>query len=49
MLVQSARRGKPRGLDQVNHWAGQNAAMAAEEPAGEIVARMWRDTTKLLG
>lgn len=36
-------------LDRANHWAGQSAAMATEEPAGEVVARMWRDASTLLG
>ncbi|MDT7691141.1 MAG: nitronate monooxygenase, partial [Pseudonocardiales bacterium] len=42
------RRGAPDGLDRVNHWAGQSAALAREEPAGEVVARMWRDASALL-
>lgn len=49
-LVTQWRGGTPgEGLDRANHWAGQSAAMAREEPAGEIVARMWRDAEDLLG
>ncbi|MGE3289259.1 MAG: NAD(P)H-dependent flavin oxidoreductase [Pseudonocardia sp.] len=48
-LVARWRRGEPDGLDRANHWAGQSAAMATEEPAGEVVARMWRDAQALLG
>ncbi|MGD9530564.1 NAD(P)H-dependent flavin oxidoreductase [Pseudonocardia sp.] len=48
-LVAQWRRGEPHGLDRANHWAGQSAAMATEEPAGEVVARMWRDAEALLG
>lgn len=36
----------------VNHmqaWAGQSAAMARAEPAGELVRRIWRDAELLLG
>ncbi|MHA6619950.1 NAD(P)H-dependent flavin oxidoreductase [Pseudonocardia sp. DLS-67] len=48
-LLGQWRRGEYDGLDRVNHWAGQNAAMATEEPAGEIVTRMWREAEELLG
>jgi nitronate monooxygenase len=47
-LVTQWRRGTPNGLDRANHWAGQNAALATEEPAGEVVARMWQDATALI-
>ena len=47
-LVGRWRTGSPNGLDAVNHWAGQSAAMAAAEPAGTIVTRMWRDALRLL-
>jgi hypothetical protein len=30
----------PERSGQANHWAGQNAALATEEPAGEVAARM---------
>jgi nitronate monooxygenase len=42
-LLRRWRQGSPQGLDPVNHWAGQSAAMATAEPASDIVTRMWRD------
>ena len=42
------RQGPPNGVDRENHWAGQGAALATEEPAGQVVARMWRDASDLL-
>lgn len=59
-LVTQWRRGLPpddepgrgrragAGLDRANHWAGQSAALAREEPAGKVVARIWREATSLL-
>jgi nitronate monooxygenase len=47
-LVGRWRRGEPGGVDRVNHWAGQSAALATAEPAGEIVTRMWREAAELL-
>jgi nitronate monooxygenase len=47
-LVGQWRRGESAGLDRVNHWAGQSAAMATGEPAGQIVTRMWREARELL-
>jgi nitronate monooxygenase len=47
-LVGRWRAGSPNGLDTVNHWAGQAAAMATAEPASEIVTRMWGDALRLL-
>jgi nitronate monooxygenase len=47
-LVGQWRRGKTNGLDKANHWAGQSAALATEEPAGEVITRMWRDACALL-
>ena len=47
-LVTQWRRGEPNGLDRVNHWAGQSAALASEEPAGQVIARMWREAAALL-
>jgi nitronate monooxygenase len=48
-LVRRRRQGSPGpDLDRANHWAGQAAAMATAEPAGEIVARMWREALPLL-
>lgn len=47
-LVARYRAGEPGALDRVNHWAGQAAGRARAEPAGEIVARMWREADALL-
>jgi nitronate monooxygenase len=47
-LVGQWRHGGPNGVDPANHWAGQSAALATEEPAGEVVARMWREASDLL-
>jgi len=35
-------------LDRVNHWAGHAAALAQEEPAGQVITRMWREANDLL-
>jgi len=35
-------------MDPVNYWAGQSAALATEEPAGEIVTRIWRLASSLI-
>lgn len=48
-LVARYRAGEPGRVDRVNRWAGQSAALAVPEPAGEIVARMWREASDLLG
>jgi len=47
-LVRRWRQGSPTGLDRANHWAGQSAAMATAEPAGDIVTRIWREALRLL-
>jgi nitronate monooxygenase len=47
-LVGQWRQGGAEGVDRVSHWAGQSAALATDEPAGEMVARMWRDASTLL-
>jgi nitronate monooxygenase len=47
-LVTQWRRGAPNGLDKANHWAGQSAALATEDLAGEVITRMWRDACTLL-
>lgn len=47
-LVARYRAGEPGRVDRSNCWAGQSAALAVEEPAGEIVARMWREASELL-
>ncbi|MCO1653675.1 NAD(P)H-dependent flavin oxidoreductase [Pseudonocardia humida] len=48
-LVGRWRAGRPDGLDAVNFWSGQSAALATAEPAGAIVSRMWREAQALLG
>ncbi len=35
-------------LDRMQAWAGQSAALARSEPAGHIVARLWREAQALL-
>lgn len=47
-LVAQWRRGQPSGLDPVNLWAGQSAALARPDPAGDVVQMMWRDASQLL-
>jgi nitronate monooxygenase len=47
-LVNRWRRGKRADLDNANQWAGQSAALATPDRAGEIVSRMWRDAEGLL-
>ena len=48
-LVARWRRGGADGVDRVNHWAGQSAALASTDPAGAVVGRMWRDAREILG
>jgi nitronate monooxygenase len=47
-LLAQWRRGSPDGLDAVNHWAGQSAALATEQPAGAVITHMWHKATALL-
>jgi nitronate monooxygenase len=49
-LVTEWRHGAPslHRVDPENYWAGQSAALATEEPAGQVVARMWRDACDML-
>jgi deazaflavin-dependent oxidoreductase (nitroreductase family) len=49
-LVTEWRHGAPSlpRVDPENSWAGQSAALATEEPAGQVVARMWRDACDML-
>jgi nitronate monooxygenase len=35
-------------VDHMVAWAGQSARLARPEPAGEIVARLWREGRALL-
>ncbi len=47
-LVTRWRRGDAPGVDRANHWAGQSAALATTEPAGQVVTRMWDEARALL-
>jgi nitronate monooxygenase len=47
-LVARWRRGTADGVDRVNQWAGQSAALATTEPAAAVVTRMWRDGSAIL-
>jgi nitronate monooxygenase len=40
--------GKAGDVHRMQAWAGQSAAMARAEPAGEIVRRVWQDVEALL-
>ena len=40
--------GKSRDVHRMQAWAGQSAALAQREPAGELVLRLWRETEALL-
>jgi nitronate monooxygenase len=47
-LMARWRAGGVPGIDPANHFAGQSAALAAPEPAGGLIARLWRDASALL-
>jgi nitronate monooxygenase len=40
--------GKARDVHRMQAWAGQAAALATIEPAGELVSRLWREAEALL-
>ena len=40
--------GRARDLQRMQAWAGQAAALARAEPAGEVVTRLWREAKTLL-
>jgi nitronate monooxygenase len=40
---------KENNIDRIQAWAGQSAALAAAEPAGTIVERLWAGAQALLG
>jgi nitronate monooxygenase len=42
------QRGLASGMRSMQMWAGQSAAMAKAEPAGEVVRRMWSEARALL-
>jgi len=47
-LVTRWRRGDAPGVDRANHWAGQAAALATTEPAGQVITQMWAEARALL-
>jgi nitronate monooxygenase len=47
-LMARWRAGGAAGIDPANHFAGQSAALATPEPAGDLVTRLWRDASALL-
>jgi nitronate monooxygenase len=47
-LLTQWRAANPEGLDKLSRWAGQSAALAATNTAGEIVTGMWREALDLL-
>ncbi|MEO6880731.1 MAG: nitronate monooxygenase [Mycobacteriaceae bacterium] len=47
-LVGQLRRGNSAGIDRINCWAGQGAALATTEPAAGVVTTMWREADALL-
>ena len=40
---------KESDIERMQAWAGQSAALARAEPAGEIVRRLWEEAQSLLG
>ena len=40
--------GKARDVHRMQAWAGQAAALARAEPAGELVLRLWAEAEALL-
>jgi nitronate monooxygenase len=45
MRADALRRSDPNGIST---WAGQSAALARAEPAGEIISRVWREARDIL-
>lgn len=43
-----AAAGRAGDIERMQAWAGQSAALARAEPAGEVVARIWREARSLL-
>jgi nitronate monooxygenase len=37
-----------RNVHRMQVWAGQAAALASAEPAGELIARLWQEAEALL-
>jgi nitronate monooxygenase len=50
-LTQAMREAavKENDIGRIQAWAGQSAALARAEPAGEVVRRVWEETQALLG
>ena len=42
-------RGAAQGIETMQAWAGQSAALAPAAPAAEVVERIWREAEALLG
>ena len=40
--------GRAGDVHRMQAWAGQSAALARAEPAGEVVRRLWEETQTLL-
>jgi nitronate monooxygenase len=40
--------GRSRDVHRMQAWAGQAAALAQAEPAGELVLRLWQEAEALL-
>jgi len=43
-----AAAGAAGDISRMQAWAGQGAAMARAEPAGEVVRRLWAEAQALL-
>jgi nitronate monooxygenase len=43
-----AEAAKANDIDRMQAWAGQSAALARAEPAGELTARLWEETRAML-
>jgi nitronate monooxygenase len=40
---------KANDIDRMQAWAGQSARLAAAEPAGDYVQRIWAEAKAMLG
>jgi nitronate monooxygenase len=40
---------KAGDIEHMQAWAGQSAGLALAIPAGELVGKLWREATELLG
>ena len=50
-LTQAMRElgAKQNDIARIQAWAGQSAALARAEPAGDVVSRLWGEAQALLG